>query len=534
MKRCKSQKAYLVCMVIMSVFVSILSGCGGGGGGSWTEPGTPGTPVTPGTPSVRPTVVATVPSTATPISIVQPDTDITVTFNKDMARASILAANVFTVTGPASGLVPGAAIPVSYNVATKTATFNPLTALAVGTYTATIKGTGTNFATDTAGNALAGNSALPHVANDYVWRFTVSLAAPVLRPRVSSTAPLTTNPGPTLFVSTGTAVTATFNKFMDALSIKTGTFTLMTGLIPVPPAAIPVTYNATTRTVTFHPLAATLDTGVTYTATIKGTGPDAATDATGNALAGDSTQPAVANDYVWSFITTNVAHLGPLTVDLGLAEPYGVLAGTSITLGGSGVRVDGDVGIHPGSTCNGCDANTVTGVIEVASTNAENAKIALVAAYDDAMGRVLSKCTINGTLTIDPPPICNGGTGSSNGTFTPGLYWSGTSINIPVNGTITLDANNDPTAVFIFQSESTIDSLANSHVILINGADAKNVFWVAKSSSTIGGTTSNFAGTVIALSSITVNTGTNMLGRALARNGDITVQASALITVPPK
>jgi len=451
-----------------------------------------------------------------------------------MARASILATGVFTVTGPGTGSVTGAAIPVSYNITTKTATFNPLaTALAVGTYTATIKGIGASAATDTAGNALAGNSAQPTVANDYVWRFTVSLAAPVLRPRVLSTVPLTTNPGLTTNVSTGTAVTATFNKIMDALSIKTGTFTLMTGVVPVPPAATPVTYNAATRTVTFHPLAATLDPGVTYTATIKGTGIDAATDAAGNALAGDPAQPALASDYVWSFTTTNVAHIGPLTVDLGLADPYGVLAGTSITLGGSGVRVDGDVGISPGSTCNGCDASTVTGVIVIGPA-AEPIKTAIVTAYDDAMGRVIDKCTINGTLTIDPPPACNGGTGTSNGTFTPGLYWSSTSMNIPVNGTITLDGKNDPTSVFIFQSESTINSLANSHVILINGADARNVFWVAKSSSTIGGTTSDFKGTVIALSSITVNSGTNMLGRALARNGDVTVQASALITVPPK
>ncbi len=514
-------------MLIMSVFISALAGCGGGGGGVWNVPATPGAP---GTTVVRPTVVATIPLTAATIPLVQPDTDITVTFNKDMSRASILATDVFIVTGPGAGRVTGAAIPVSYNITTKTATFNPLAAaLAVGTYTATIKGIGANVATDTTGIALAGNSAQPTVANDYVWRFTVSLAAPALLPRVSSTTPLTTNPGPTLNVSTGTAVTATFNKIMDATSIKTGTFTLMSGLVPVPPAAIPVTYNAATRTVTFHPLAA-LDPGVTYTATIKGLGVDAAKDSLGNSLAGNPALPAVPNDYVWNFTTTNVAHLGPVAVNLGITEPYGVLAGTSITLGGSGVRVDGDVGISPGNTCNGCDANTVTGVIEVATPNALNAKIALVAAYDDAMLRVLNKCTINGTLTIDPPPLCGG---ISNGIFAPGLYWSGTTINIPVNGTITLDGQNDPTAVFIFQSESTINSLANSHVILVNGADAKNVFWVAKSSSTIGGTTADFKGTVIALSSITVNTGTNMLGRALARNGDITVQAGALITVPP-
>jgi hypothetical protein len=101
-----------------------------------------------------------------------------------------------------------------------------------------------------------------------------------------------------------------------------------------------------------------------------------------------------------------------------------------------------------------------------------------------------------------------------------------------VGGTITLDAMNDPNAVFIFQSESTIITNANSHIILANLANANNVFWVAKSSATIGGTGADFAGTVLALEDFTVNEDTQMLGRALARNGNVTVQDLALITVP--
>ena len=163
---------------------------------------------------------------------------------------------------------------------------------------------------------------------------------------------------------------------------------------------------------------------------------------------------------------------------------------------------------------------------------ASDALVALAAAYNDAIGRATSVCTLidSGILTTNPSLPCGG---AANGTFTPGLYWSGTSIAIPAGGTITLDAQNDPTAVFIFQSESTINSIGgNTHVILANLAQAKNVFWVAKSSATIGGTTSDFKGTVFALVAVTVNTGTAMAGRALARGAEVTVQDGALITVP--
>jgi hypothetical protein len=101
-----------------------------------------------------------------------------------------------------------------------------------------------------------------------------------------------------------------------------------------------------------------------------------------------------------------------------------------------------------------------------------------------------------------------------------------------VGGTITLDAKGDPNAVFIFQSESSIGSLANSHVILQNGAQAKNVFWVGKSDATIGGVGADFAGTLIMLNAATVLTDTQMEGRVFARGAAITVGDGALITVP--
>jgi hypothetical protein len=171
-------------------------------------------------------------------------------------------------------------------------------------------------------------------------------------------------------------------------------------------------------------------------------------------------------------------------------------------------------------------------VLESGTVPAQDAMNALTAAYNDAIGRSSNVCTLIGSgILVTNPSIACGGT--ANGTFAPGLYWSATSIAIPAGGTITLDAQNDPSAVFIFQSESTINSIGgNTHVVLAHGALAKNVFWVAKSSATIGGTNSDFAGTVLALAAATVNTGTQMLGRALARGAAVTVQDGAKITVP--
>ena len=381
-----------------------------------------------------------------------------------------------------------------------TATFKPVADLAANTtYTSTI----TSAAKDLAGNALAA---------DYVWSWTTAAAADTTPPTVIAVIPANgaTN------VANNTTVTANFSEPMDQLTISTASFKLTgPGTTPVTGT---VTYAGTTAT--FAP-AADLTANTTYTATVSG-GTSGAKDTAGNSMV---------SDYVWSFTTAAapVVHIGPAGITLGAAGTYGVLAGTSITLAGS-ARVNGDVGISPGITCNGCDSTTVSGTINKGTTAAA-AKLALDTAYGDAMGRTLNLCTLSSSNLAAAQGTCGGVIPGP--TYRPGLYKSGTSITIPAGGTITLDAQNDPTAVFIFQSSSTIDTIGgNTHIVLTNMADAKNVYWVAGSSATIGGTTSDFKGTVMVLQSITVNTGTQMLGRALARNSDLTVQTGAVITVP--
>ena len=493
-----------------------------------------------------PQVLSTVPETTTPgPTAAISNTPIQALFNEDMDAASITAPGTMTVTeGPGNTLVAGAAIPVTYDVATRTATFTPLNPLTDGvTYTVTIKGTGLTPATDVAFNALAGNSTLPLVANDYVWSFTPTAAVVTILP--GAVCPVDAGPAiPTVTMSdptsgnlvattstvgvanNGKLITATFSLEMDPTTIASATapltFTIKETLSGTSVAGT-VTMDATNKIATFTTSAA-LQPGFEYTASI-----------TTDAMSAGIPPTAIACPYEWNFTTVFPAATGLAPVNMAGIESFGVLGGLSITLGGgpastTGFRVDGDVGVSPGNTCNGCDSTTVTGVISAANAVAAAAKVALVAAYDDAIGRTVDLCTLaTADLTTGPTAACNLGI---NGTFQPGLYWSATNISIPVGGTITLDAMNDPNAVFIFQSESTIITNANSHIILANLANANNVFWVAKSSATIGGTGADFAGTVLALEDFTVNEDTQMLGRALARNGNVTVQDLALITVP--
>ena len=114
-------------------------------------------------------------------------------------------------------------------------------------------------------------------------------------------------------------------------------------------------------------------------------------------------------------------------------------------------------------------------------------------------------------------------------TFTPRVYKSTSSL--ALSGDVTLDAQGDSAAVFIFQISSTLTTGSGSHVILANGANACNVFWQVGSSATLG-TNSVFKGNVLALTSITITTGVNLEGRALARNGAVTLDATSSPAVP--
>jgi hypothetical protein len=148
------------------------------------------------------------------------------------------------------------------------------------------------------------------------------------------------------------------------------------------------------------------------------------------------------------------------------------------------------------------------------TAEAEAAKVALVTAYDDAAGQ-----TPGTTITELGGEI-----------LAPGVYASGATMNIANNTDLTLNASGNPNAVWIFQAGSDLIVGTNTAVILINDAQATNVFWQVTSSATIG-TGSEFNGTIMALTAITMNTGATLCGRALARNAEVTLNDNT-ITIP--
>jgi hypothetical protein len=154
---------------------------------------------------------------------------------------------------------------------------------------------------------------------------------------------------------------------------------------------------------------------------------------------------------------------------------------------------------------------TVNGSIHAADAIAQQAQADTTVAYDDAAGRT---------------PVTTVATELGGQTLTAGVYDS-SSGTFEITGTLTLDAQGDPNAVFIFQTASTLITASSSNVNLINGANACNVFWQVGSSATLG-TDSTFRGTILALASITVTTGVTIEGRTLARNGAVTLDTDTI------
>jgi Ice-binding-like len=208
-------------------------------------------------------------------------------------------------------------------------------------------------------------------------------------------------------------------------------------------------------------------------------------------------------------VRQSTAHAQEAPVDLGTAAAFAVLAGTTVTNTGPTV-VTGDLGVSPGSAVTGFPPGVVIGTIHAADATAAQAQLDLTAAYNDAATR-----TPTGAL-----PAAIGGL-----TFTPGVYNAPAAVGL--TGTVTLDGQGDPNAVFIFQVGSALTTASGSVVNLINGARACNVFWQIGSSATLG-TGSSFAGNILALTSITVTTGVTVDGRTLARNGAVTLDTDAI------
>lgn len=194
------------------------------------------------------------------------------------------------------------------------------------------------------------------------------------------------------------------------------------------------------------------------------------------------------------------------TVPLGTAVDYAVLAGSAVTNTGPSV-IAGDLGISPNnaSSVTGFPPGVVSGMTNFANAAALQAQNDLTIAYNNAAGR-----TCGTTIAAD----------LGGSTLVSGVYCSATSMGL--TGTLTLDAQGNPNAVFVFQAGSTLTTASNATVNIINGGQQCNVFWQVGSSATLG-TTTTFIGSILAFSSITLNTGANVSGRILARNGAVTL-----------
>ncbi|MDH2430508.1 ice-binding family protein [Sphaerisporangium sp. TRM90804] len=208
--------------------------------------------------------------------------------------------------------------------------------------------------------------------------------------------------------------------------------------------------------------------------------------------------------------TPRTADARAVAVVLGTAADFGVLAGSTVTNTGATI-VTGDLGVSPGATVTGFPPGTVIGVIHAGDAAAAQAQADLTLAYNDAVSR-----TPDATIATEL-----GGT-----TVLPGVYNSAAGT-FQLTGNVTLDAQGDPDAVFIFQAATTLISAAGASVTLIGGAQACNVFWQVGSSATLGANT-DFSGNILALTSITVGAGTTVDGRTLARNGAVTLDSDTI------
>jgi len=197
-------------------------------------------------------------------------------------------------------------------------------------------------------------------------------------------------------------------------------------------------------------------------------------------------------------------------VPLGTADSFVVLAGAGVTNTGP-TTLNGDLGTYPTKSITGTASLTVTGANHASDGVTQRAKTDLVTAYNTAAGEGPTS------------PISADLTGRK---LTRGVYNSASTIGL--TGALTLDAAGDPNAVFVFQAGKTLTTMSGSRVNLVNGARSCNVFWQVGSSATIG-TNSSFVGTIMAFQSITVTTGAKIVGRALARNGAVTLDRNIII-----
>lgn len=203
-------------------------------------------------------------------------------------------------------------------------------------------------------------------------------------------------------------------------------------------------------------------------------------------------------------------------VSLATAQPFVVLGGAGVTNTGPSV-LNGELGVTPGTSLSGFGAPAVVnGATHDNDAVAAQAQADLTTGYNVAAGQPIAPG--NDLTGVDLGGL----------TLSPGAY--GYSSSAQLTGQLTLDAHGDPNAQFVFVIGSTLTTASASSVVLTNGASPCNVFWKIGSSGTFGSGTA-FEGNVMALTSISLNSGVTVLGRALARNGEVTL-INDVLTLP--
>jgi hypothetical protein len=284
----------------------------------------------------------------------------------------------------------------------------------------------------------------------------------------------------------------TFGEQMDSLTINPSTLYLVVANAAV---AATVTYDVVHQQATITP-SANLAANTAYWIVITGGANDMSEKPIGPSQQTFTTGPCASGE------------TQPVALCPGIGN-FSVLAGSTVTNTGS-TTVSGDVGVCPGTAVTGFPPGSTGGTIHINDGVASLAQASLTAGYIDAAGRA-GGTSVAGDLV--------------GRTLDAGVYTSTSSL--ANSGDLTLDAQGNPNAVFIFQIASTLITGSGSHIILANGATACNVFWQVGSSATLG-TNSVFAGNIMALTSITITTGVNLDGRALARNGAVTLDSDVI------